>query len=77
MQRKITTKEEIVSLEEFAALRNAKGVQQMTKNLSSRRTGSVYYPTKTIRGMSALVYWLIDRLDRGLPLDHTLWTEAV
>ena len=49
----------------------------MTKNLSSRRTGSVYYPTKTIRGMSALVYWLNDRRNRNLPLDHTLWTEAV
>ena len=73
----VIVKEEIVSLEEFAALRNAKGVQQMIKNLSSRRTGSVYYPTKTIRGMSALVYWLNDRRNRNLPLDHTLWTEAV
>ena len=49
----------------------------MTKNLSSRRTGSVYYPTKTIRGMSALVHWLNDRRNRNLPLDHTLWTNDV
>ena len=73
----ITVKEEIESLDEFARIRDAKGVHEMAKNLASRNTGAIYYSMKAITGMSALVYWLNDRLDRGLPLDHTLWTEAV
>ena len=74
----ITVKEEVVPLdEEFARLWDAKGVQKMTKNLSSHHTGAIYCSIKATTGVSALVCWLNDRLDRGLPLDHTSWTEAV
>ena len=73
----IAVKEEIESLDEFARIRDAKGVHKMAKNLASRNTGAICYSIKAITGVSALVHWLNDRLDRGLPLDHTLWTEAV
>ena len=62
----ITVKEEIISLDEFARLRDAKGVQKMAKNLASRNTGAIYYSIKAITGMSALVHWLNDRLDEDL-----------
>ena len=68
----IIVREEIESLEEFARLWDAKGAQKMMKNSSSRHTGAIYYSIKAITGMSALVHWLNDHLDRNLPLDHSL-----